>query len=205
VNEKQQDALSKALDSGRHLLALINDVLDMTKIEAGLLKLFVEADIDLNPELNAAIAATKTLFSDKRVAFVQDIDADLPLIVGDRRRIRQVLLNLLSNAAKFTDEGSVQLSVKKREGELLFSVRDTGPGIAPDDQTVIFEPFKQTDAGIRHAGGTGLGLPISKRLVEAHGGKLWVESTPGEGSAFYYTLPVRAPELLNAMSLPVNG
>lgn len=205
VNEKQQDALTKALDSGRHLLALINDVLDMTKIEAGMLKLFVEADIDLTQELSAVIAATKVLLNDKSVEFVQDIDTDLPLVVGDRRRIRQVLLNLLSNAAKFTEEGSIKLSVRKREDEMLFCVLDTGPGIAQEDQADIFEPFKQTETGIRHAGGTGLGLPISKRLVEAHGGKLWVESKPGEGAAFYCTFPIRAAELVDAMKLTVSA
>ena len=201
VNDKQKDALNKALDSGKHLLALINDVLDMTKIEAGMLKLFVEGDIDLQQELETAITATQPLLKDKPVAFVQDVDDTLPLIVGDRRRIRQVLLNLLSNAAKFTEEGSVTLSVKKNNDMVLFAVSDTGPGIALEDQTLIFEPFKQTETGIQHASGTGLGLPISKRLVEAHGGRLWVESQVGEGAAFYFTLPIRSLALVQSMEL----
>jgi signal transduction histidine kinase len=199
LNEAQQDALTKSLDSGRHLLALINDVLDMTKIEAGMLTLFIEEKIDLRQELNTVIAATHSLFKDKPVAFVHDIDDNLPLIVGDRRRIRQVLLNLLSNAAKFTEQGSITLSVKSKETELLFAVIDTGPGIAPQDHVLIFEPFQQTEAGIQHAGGTGLGLPISKRLVETHGGRLWLESQSGEGAAFYFTLPIASPVLLEML------
>jgi signal transduction histidine kinase len=196
VNDAQVDALNKTIDSGRHLLSLINDVLDMTKIESGMMKLFVESDIDLKNELNTVIATAESLLAEKpEVHFVRDIDADLPALLGDRRRIRQVLLNLLSNAAKFTEEGSVTLSVKHRGGEVLFAVIDTGPGIAEQDYDVIFEPFRQTETGIRHAGGTGLGLPISKRLVEAHGGRLWVESAAGEGAAFYFTIPIEAPAL----------
>ncbi|MEO8393622.1 MAG: HAMP domain-containing sensor histidine kinase, partial [Chloroflexota bacterium] len=201
VNDKHKDALNKALDSGKHLLSLINDVLDMTKIEAGMLKLFVENDIDLRQELGTAITATQPLLKEKSVAFVQDVDDALPLVVGDRRRIRQILLNLLSNAAKFTEEGSITLSVKKRNDLIMFAVIDTGPGIALEDQTLIFEPFKQTETGIQHASGTGLGLPISKRLVEAHGGRLWVESQAGEGAAFYFTLPVHSLELVQSMEL----
>jgi signal transduction histidine kinase len=196
VNDKQQDALNKSLDSGRHLLSLINDVLDMTKIESGMLKLFVEENLNLHHELQQVIAPMQTLLKGKPVSFVQDIDSNLPLIAGDRRRIRQILLNLVSNAAKFTEEGSITLSAKKRENDILFAVIDTGPGIDPHDHDLIFEPFKQTETGIRHAGGTGLGLPISKKLAEAHGGKLWVESHKGEGAAFYFTLPIHSAELI---------
>ncbi len=199
VNDKQKDALGKSLDSAKHLLSLINDVLDMTKIEAGMMKLFIEENIDLTNELNTIIATGKTLLQDKPVTLIQDVDADLPLIVGDKRRIRQILLNLLSNACKFTEKGSVTLSVKKRQEELLFAVIDTGPGISPDDQEIIFEPFRQTEHGIRHAGGTGLGLPITKKLVEAHGGKLWLESDAGQGASFYLTLPIRSEVLVLEM------
>ncbi len=200
INEKQVDALNKSLDSGRHLLSLINDVLDMTKIESGKLRLFIENNIDLQKELAAVTATAETLLKDKPVAFVPDVDEDLPTIVGDRRRIRQVLLNLISNAAKFTEEGSVTLSVKTRAKEMLFAVIDTGPGIALEDQELIFEPFQQTETGIQHAAGTGLGLPISKRLAEAHGGRLWLESEPGEGAAFYISLPIKSDQLLELMS-----
>lgn len=199
VNDKQKDALGKSLDSAKHLLSLINDVLDMTKIEAGMMKLFIEENIDLISELNTIVATGKTLLQGKPVVFVQDVDADLPRLVGDKRRIRQILLNLLSNACKFTDKGTVTLSVKKRQDELLFAVIDTGPGISPNDQDLIFEPFRQTEHGIKHAGGTGLGLPITKKLVEAHGGKLWLESEVGQGSSFYLTLPIQSEMLISEM------
>ncbi|PJF28981.1 MAG: hypothetical protein CUN52_10700 [Phototrophicales bacterium] len=199
VNDKQKDALGKSLDSAKHLLALINDVLDMTKIEAGMMKLFIEENIDITPELHALIATGQTLLKDKDVVMIADIDPDLPRIVGDKRRIRQILLNLLSNACKFTEKGSVTLRVKKHQDELLFAVIDTGPGIPLADQTIIFEPFRQTEHGIKHAGGTGLGLPITQKLVEAHGGKLWLESDVGRGASFYLTLPIRSDMLIQEM------
>jgi signal transduction histidine kinase len=201
VNEKQKDALDKSLDSGKHLLSLINDVLDMTKIESGMMKLFVEENINLHEELKPVVASVQTLLKDRTVTFVEAVDTDLPIMIGDKRRIRQILLNLLSNAAKFTEQGSITLTVKNQGDEVLFCVADTGPGIAPEDQGVIFEPFKQTQTGIRHANGTGLGLPISRRLAEAHGGRLWVESQPGQGATFYVALPSQSPELLKQMQV----
>jgi signal transduction histidine kinase/uncharacterized protein YigA (DUF484 family) len=196
LTERQKSVLQKSLDSGKHLLDLINDVLDMTKIESGMMELFVEDQIDLYEELRSIIPATEILLKDKPVALIQDIDSNLPTILGDRRRIRQILLNLFSNAVKFTDEGSITLSVKtKSDGSLLFAVIDTGPGIPLDQQRMIFEPFVQTETGIKQNEGTGLGLPISRRLAEAHGGSLWVESEPGDGAAFYLSLPIRAVEL----------
>jgi signal transduction histidine kinase len=204
VNDAQKDALSKAVDSGRHLLALINDVLDMTKIEAGMMNLFIEDNINLNREIDSVIAAGRTMLKDRDVTFVEDIDPALPLVRGDRRRIRQILLNLVSNACKFTEQGSVTLTVKVKPNaqqsdstgeqthEILFTVRDTGPGIDPNEHAVIFEPFRQTEHGIQHANGTGLGLPITKRLVEAHGGRLWLESERGRGATFFVALPIHA-------------
>lgn len=199
VTDKQKDALDKIVNSAQHLLSLINDVLDITKIESGMMQLFIEDDVNPNEELESVVATAETLLANKPVRFIQDIDDNLPIIVGDKRRIRQILLNLVSNACKFTDEGSVTLSAKNRGQELLFAVIDTGPGIAAEDLEIIFEPFQQTEHGIKHAGGTGLGLPISKKLAEAHGGRLWLETTRGEGSAFYVTLPVRSPELLKML------
>jgi signal transduction histidine kinase len=175
INEQQINALDKSLESGRYLLALINNTLDSIKIESGTLKLFVETNINIQDELAALSATAKTLLNDKPVQVVEDFDRDLPLLTGDRRRIRQVLLNLLSNAARVTESGSITFSVKKQEDELLFAIIDTGPGMALEEQT-------------GHAN-KELGLPILKWLVEAHGGKLWLESAPGEGSAFYVTLP----------------
>ncbi len=191
VNEEQIDYLQKALDSGRHLLSLINDVLDITKIQSGMMKLFMEGGFEISKELEAITASAEKLLFGKPVQLVRDIDPDIPPFVCDKRRVRQVLLNLVSNAVKFTEQGTITLSVKKRDNDLLVAVIDTGPGIPLDQQGIIFEPFVQTEAGIRHAGGTGLGLPISKSLVMAHGGRFWVESTPGEGAAFYVVLPLQ--------------
>jgi PAS domain S-box-containing protein len=202
VNERQKDALDKILGSGRHLLSLINDVLDITKIEAGMMRLFVEDEVDLHQELSSVIATAETLVKNKRVKFVTDIDNDLPIMVGDKRRIRQILLNLISNAAKFTEQGTITLSVKRRETDILFMVSDTGPGITLQDQEMIFEPFRQSDSGFKSGSGTGLGLPISRRLAEAHGGRLWLESEPGDGATFFVALPIRSETLL-AMMEPV--
>jgi signal transduction histidine kinase len=136
------------------------------------------------------MAAVEKMLSGKAVQLVLDIDPHVPALRCDKRRVRQVLFNLLSNAIKFTDEGTITLSVKKHADEILFAVIDTGPGIPEDQQKIIFEPFVQTETGIHHAGGTGLGLPISKQIIEAHQGRLWVESAPGEGAAFFATLPL---------------
>jgi signal transduction histidine kinase len=117
----------------------------------------------------------------------------LPLISGDKRRVRQILFNLLSNAARFTEEGTITLTASRQDDDsVLFAVTDTGPGIAIEQQALIFEPFIQTEAGLQKLGGTGLGLPISRQLAEAHGGRLWVESRQGSGATFYATLPIDA-------------
>lgn len=192
VNAEQVDYLGKSLQSGRHLLSLINDVLDITKIQSGMMKLFVEDDFDVAGEVHNVAETAQRLLGDKPVQIVVDVDAGVPPLTCDKRRVRQVLLNLMANAVKFTEQGTITLSVKKQPCHLLFAVMDTGPGIAPDQHELIFEPFIQTENGVRHAGGTGLGLPISKRIVESHGGDLWVESTPGDGSDFYFTLPRQA-------------
>ena len=194
VNEAQVEMLSKIGNSGRHLLDLINDVLDIAKIQSGQMKLFIEPDIDVSAELETVFATTESLLRDKPVSLIRDIDPALPRISADRRRLRQILLNLLSNAAKFTEKGTITFSVKNRGDEIQFTVLDTGPGIRLEDQARIFEPFVQSEAGLKHNTGTGLGLPISRRLAEQHGGKLWLESTPGEGSAFFVIIPVIAVE-----------
>jgi signal transduction histidine kinase len=197
VNDEQVDVLNKITSSGQHLLSLINDVLDISKIESGALTLFVEDGIDLRDELRAVEASGRALLGDKPVALTVGVDEDVPPVVGDRRRIRQIMLNLVSNACKFTDEGRVTIHLQQKTGgEVLLTVQDTGPGIAPEDHTAIFETFRQTEAGLRHSEGTGLGLPISLRLAEAHGGRLWLESAPGQGATFYVALPVRSPHLL---------
>lgn len=190
VNADQKEVLEQSLASSQHLLNLINDVLDISKIQAGKLSLFVENDVNVYAELKTVVSMTEPLLKGKSVTLIQDIDDNLPIIAGDKRRIRQIFLNLMSNAAKFTDEGSITLSAKNRGDHLLFAVIDSGSGIAGEMQPLIFEPFRQTEDGVRHAQGTGLGLPITRSLVAAHGGQMWLESELGEGAAFYVTLPV---------------
>jgi signal transduction histidine kinase/putative methionine-R-sulfoxide reductase with GAF domain len=191
ITTDQQSCLEKVLMSGKHLLALINDVLDMSKIEAGMMTLFLEQNVNFHEDLDQVISTAEILLKDRPVVFVKAIDADLPPITCDRRRVRQVLLNLISNAAKFTETGSVTLKAHHDGNEILFAVIDTGPGIASEDQESIFEPFKQTIDGLKQGSGTGLGLAISKRFIEAHRGSLWLDSERGKGSAFYFRLPIQ--------------
>ena len=193
VSPKQVDALDKSTNSARHLLALINDVLDMSKIESGQFELSSETDINLYEELKIVTDITSPLLTDKPVELIETYEQDLPPITGDRRRIRQILLNLTSNAAKFTKEGTVEFRVWTEDGQVVFAVADTGPGIPESDRDVIFEVFGQGSGRDRRtvATGTGLGLPISRRLAEAHGGRLWMESKVGEGSTFYVSLPIK--------------
>jgi signal transduction histidine kinase len=190
VNDEQKELLDQSLDSSKHLLNLINDVLDISKIQAGRLTLFVEDDVNLYAEVRTVVNMIEPLLKNKPVTLVQDIDDNLPLLTGDKRRIRQIMLNLVSNAAKFTDEGTITLSAKNRGTQVQLAVIDCGPGIVPAMQEVIFEPFMQTADGVKHALGTGLGLPITKSLVTAHNGRIWLESELGEGAAFYVTLPI---------------
>lgn len=192
VNTEQVDMLGKVNDNGKHLLSLINDLLDISKIEAGQLKLFVEDNVDMQKMFTSASDVAESLLADKSVRLITEAEPDLPLILGDKRRIRQVMLNLVSNACKFTDEGDVELTLKRDGENILFIVKDTGPGIAPEDHEAIFDTFHQTSHGIKQGGGTGLGLPISRRLAEIHGGKLWLESEPGQGATFYVSLPIAA-------------
>lgn len=189
LNERQQDALGKSLANGNHLLAQINDLRDMTRLEAGLVRLHLENNVNLNDELADIESTVRTLLQDKPVSFIADIDTDLPLITCDRRRLRQIYLNLLGNAAKFTEVGSITFSIKTQTSGVLLAIIDTGPGIASEELDQIFEPFHQAQAGLRH-GGTGLGLAIARELVKAHGGTLTVDSTLGQGTAFYVQLPV---------------
>jgi signal transduction histidine kinase/HAMP domain-containing protein len=199
VTEDQLTMLNTSLSSSKHLLQLINDVLDISKIQAGKLSLYIEEDVNLNEEIQAVVDMAEPLLQkqnamlEQPIRFIQDIDEDLPVTACDRRRIRQVLLNLLSNAIKFTEQGSITLSVKNKGEESVFAVMDTGPGIPQDMQARIFEPFVQATDGIKHAQGTGLGLPISRSLVQAHGSDLWMESKIGEGTKFFFTLPFRPP------------
>lgn len=191
ANEKQVEALGKVSGSARHLLALINDVLDISKIESGGAKLTMVDDVGLADVLTAISETATGLVADKAVVVRLDVPGRLPRVPGDVTRVRQIMLNLVSNACKFTLVGEVRIAASVAEGEVIVSVSDTGPGIVLEEQAVIFEPFRQTRDGAK-AGGTGLGLPIARTLVEAHGGRLWLESTVGVGSTFFVALPVAA-------------
>ncbi|MCI0711493.1 MAG: ATP-binding protein [Chloroflexi bacterium] len=205
VNPKQEETLRKAFNNGKHLLALINDVLDISKIESGTLRLFVEDDIDLKAELLSIVQTGNTLLKDKPVDIRSVIDRDLPRVRGDRRRIRQIVYNVVANACKFTEEGEIVVRATADEDEVLITVSDTGPGIASEDHAAVFEVFTQTESGIRQGEGTGLGMPISRKLAEAHGGRLWLESAPDEGATFYVVLPIASRSLKPTLGGMVYG
>lgn len=196
VNEQQAELLTEVVGSAKHLLNLINDVLDMSKIEAGSLNLFVEDDVDLNAIVNSVVTTGRGLLSGKPTRLHTEVESNLPLIRADRQRILQVLLNIMSNACKFTEEGEIRIKTSQKDGEVLISISDTGPGIAPADQAMVFEAFKQTKEGLRQGGGTGLGMPIAKSLAEAHGGRMWLESEYGKGSTFFVALPIKSEMLV---------
>ena len=184
------DNLNVVVSEGERLTKLIDDVLDLAKIEAGKLEWHMEP-LTVPDIVERATAATSSLFEHKGLQMVKDIEADLPSIVGDRDRLIQVVINLISNSVKFTDQGSVTCRARRRDGELVVSVIDTGMGIAPADQPKVFEKFKQVgDTLTDKPKGTGLGLPICKEIVEHHGGRIWVESELGKGSAFSFTIPL---------------
>jgi signal transduction histidine kinase len=192
VNEKQAEYLNDILSSADHLLALINDVLDLSKVEAGQVELEKGA-FSLREALERGVVVVRERASDDGVSVVLDADPDADVIEGDERRIQQVIFNLLSNAVKFTPAGgAVDVTSARANGEVRVSVTDTGPGVAHEDQERIFEEFQQAESGLELREGTGLGLALSKRLVELHGGRLWVESELGKGSTFVFTLPARS-------------
>ncbi len=198
VNEEQKETLYKVEASGKHLLNLINDVLDISKIEAGSLELFVEDGLKVSEIIQLAVETSKGLLLQKPVTLRCEIEPDLPLLTGDQQRIRQIMLNLISNACKFTETGEIVIRAYCEDSELIISVSDTGPGIDPKDHEVIFEVFRQAKAGVRKSEGTGLGLAISRRLTEAHGGRLWVKSALGQGATFYVALPIESPLVVTA-------
>jgi signal transduction histidine kinase len=188
--DKMRGVLQRIESNGRHLLGLINDVLDLSKIEAGQLILAL-GDYSLKSVVQTVFSAVEPLAREKNLAFKIEVPSDMPGGHGDERRLTQVLLNLVGNAIKFTDVGEVVIKASTANGSFNVAVRDTGPGISAADQAKLFQEFQQADNSItKKKGGTGLGLAISKRIIEMHGGRIWVESVVGQGSTFFVTLPV---------------
>ena len=175
--------------NSQHLARLVNDVLDLSQVEAGRMAL-TKDQVCLHEIIDSAVTSVRALFESRGLYLEAEVSSDLPPAFCDGTRIRQVVLNLLSNAGRFTERGGVRVKAQHEKGELLISVSDTGPGIVPEDQEKLFEPFQQLDSSIRRRhGGSGLGLCISKHLVEMHGGNMWLESGIGKGTTFYFTLP----------------
>ena len=189
-SEEMLGVLKRLEANGKHLLGLINDVLDLSKIEAGQLVLEL-SDYSIQDIAQTVRSTLEPLAADKKLTFKVEVPAKLPPGHGDGRRLTQVLINLVGNAIKFTDAGEVAIKVDANNDAFYVAVRDTGPGISATDQAKLFQEFQQADNAItKKKGGTGLGLAISKRIIEMHGGRIWVESQPGRGSTFAFTLPV---------------
>lgn len=216
LTDKQRDRLDRVTRNGQHLLQLINDILDLSKIEAGRMELAVEP-VDLNDVLNECMATFEPLAQKKTLEMIREIPDELPKILVDRGRMVQVLMNLISNAVKFTQAGAVtvrvrpitmsqvldfpiQLQAGKSGPWVLVTVEDTGLGIAPEDQQIIFDEFRQADGSpTRQYEGTGLGLSITRRLVEMMGGYIWLTSTQGQGSTFHVLVPLVADTIAQAL------
>ncbi len=194
LTELQKADLTSIHNSGQHLLGLINNILDISKIEAGKMELNFE-EIEVEPIIKTVMSTALALVKDKEVTLHQDVPEELPTIWADPTRVRQVVLNLVSNACKFTERGTVTTRVKADDEKVTVSVTDTGMGIPKDHMGQVFEEFTQIDASTtRKVGGTGLGLPISRRFIEMHQGRIWVESTPGKGSTFSFCIPIKPPD-----------
>jgi signal transduction histidine kinase/DNA-binding response OmpR family regulator len=199
-----EDNLKVVVSEGERLTKLIDDVLDLAKIEAGKLEWHMES-VTVEDIIDRATAATSSLFEQKGLRLDKRVGDGLPAVTGDRDRLIQVVINLISNAVKFTPQGTITCAAERRGHELVISVTDTGVGIAPADQPKVFERFKQVgDTLTDKPKGTGLGLPICREIVEHHGGRIWVESEIGHGSTFLFTLPVTAEQLSLPGSAPVE-
>jgi signal transduction histidine kinase len=192
LNDKQEDYLKDIHSSGRHLLQLINDILDLSKVEAGRMELDFSS-FDVANAVSNALTLVRERAQRHSIALRQIVEPAVGEIVADERKFKQILLNLLSNAVKFTpDGGSIDVIATPVGDDVAIAVRDTGIGIAPEDQQAVFEEFRQVGRDYtRKAEGTGLGLALTKRFVELHGGEIRLESAPGKGSTFTFTLPVR--------------
>jgi len=194
LNEKQDEYLKDIHASGQHLLSLINDILDLSKIEAGRMEL-EPTDFDLRTAIENALTLVRERAGRRGIALHQMVDQRLGHIRGDERKIKQVLLNLLSNALKFTPEdGRIDVRAGLVDSMAEISVTDNGVGIAPEDQGAIFEEFRQVGTAEKRAEGTGLGLTLCRKFVELHGGRIWVHSQVRAGSSFTFVIPVRRDE-----------
>jgi PAS domain S-box-containing protein len=195
VTDMQQQDLTAIYNSGQHLLGLINDILDLARIEAGKMELNFE-EVHLSEMIHSVFSTAKGLVKEKQIQLVENVPSDMPTIRGDTMRVRQVLLNLISNAAKFTDEGSITVETRVQKApngklEALINVVDTGPGISPEGQERLFKAFSQVDgSATRKSGGSGLGLSICANLVQLHSGRIGVSSVEGSGSTFWFTMPL---------------
>ena len=190
LNVKQDEYLQDIYASGQHLLSLINDILDLAKIEAGRMEL-ERSDFHLPSAIDNGLVLMRERASRRGVAMERDVDEQLGIVSGDERKVKQVLLNLLSNALKFTSEGGrIDVRAGLRDGMAEISVTDTGTGIAAEDQEAVFEEFRQVGTSAKRVEGTGLGLALSRRFVELHGGRIWVTSEVGVGSTFTFTIPI---------------
>jgi signal transduction histidine kinase/HAMP domain-containing protein len=191
LNEKQDEYLKDINTSGQHLLSLINDILDLSKIEAGRMELEA-TDFDLPSAIDNALILVRERASRRGITLGRTLDERLGMLRGDERKVKQVLLNLLSNALKFTPEGGrIDVSARLQDGAAEMSVTDTGVGIAPEDQEAVFEEFRQVGTADKKVEGTGLGLALSRKFIELHGGRIWVKSAVGGGSTFTFTLPLK--------------
>ena len=191
LNEKQDDYLKDIHSSGIHLLTLINDILDLAKVEAGRMEL-EPSTFEVATALSNAMTLIRERAQRHSILLGQQVDSKLGEIVADERKFKQILLNLLSNAVKFTpDGGRIDVLATREDSNAVIAVHDTGIGIAPEDQAEVFEEFRQVgrDYTKKHEG-TGLGLALTKKFVELHGGKIWLESEPGKGSTFTFSIPL---------------
>jgi signal transduction histidine kinase len=193
LNEMQRHDLETIHNSGKHLLSLINDLLDVSQLWAGKIELEV-TPVDLRDVVRDALDMVSSMVEGKPVTLQHTIAANVPVVRADQTRVRQILINLLTNAVKYTEHGQVTLSLALVGDEVVTSVTDTGIGIAPDDLGLLFEEFSRVDnSTTRQVDGLGLGLSICRRLVELHGGRIWAESEEGVGSQFHFSLPVDGP------------
>jgi signal transduction histidine kinase/DNA-binding response OmpR family regulator len=210
ITDLQNQDLTAIHNAGQHLLGLINDILDISRIDAGKMELAFE-EVDMRNLIQSVASSALGLIKEKPIRLSQYIPDDLPLARADPIRTRQVLLNLLSNASKFTESGSIVIEAKTQTSpdnypEIVISVSDTGSGIPQEHLPKLFEPFSQVDASpTRRTGGTGLGLSICKRLIEMHGGRIWVDSILGKGSTFYFTLPALQPKGAASVAAPAEA